>query len=83
MSGNKELKLFKSADNLIAVKVLNTSKDNYKFDAKTFNDLNLSFSRSFFNDISNIYVQHLAIKHELQRNYDELENYFLNEANMN
>ena len=72
---NKEIKLLVSAENLIAVKVIKTSTDKYNFSEKTFNDLNRSFSNSFFNDISNFYIQHLALKHKLQKNYEELENY--------
>ena len=72
-----------SADNLIAIKIIKTRTDNYNFDEKKFKDLNLSFSKSFFNDISNYYVQHLASKHKLQRNYEDLENFFLNQENIN
>ena len=67
-----------SADNLFAIKVIKTRTNNYKFNKKTFNDLNLSLSKSFLNDISNFYVQHLASKHKLRRNYEELDNYFVN-----
>ncbi len=74
---NKEIEYFVTADNLIAIKVIKTRTNNYKFDKKTFNDLNRSFSESFFNDVSNLYVQHLASKHKLKRNYRELENYFI------
>ena len=80
---NNEIKLFVLAENLIAVKVINIKKDNNKFDKKTFNDLNRSFSESFFNDVSNFYIQHLATKHKLQKNYEELENFFLNQENVN
>jgi len=78
---HNEIEYIETADNLIAIKVVKTRTDNYKFDKKTFNDLNLSFSKSFFNDISESYVQHLASKHKLQRNYKELENYFVNQQN--
>ena len=80
---SKEIELFVSADNLIAIKIIKTRTDNYNFDEKTFKDLNLSFSKSFFNDIANYYVQHLASKHKLQRNYEELEKFFLKQENMN
>ena len=80
---SREVKLFVSANNLIAIKIIKTMTDNYNFDEKTFKDLNLSFSKSFFNDISNYYVQHLASKHKLQRNYKELENFFLKQENLN
>ena len=46
-------------------------------------DLNLNFSKSFFNDISNYYVQHLASKHKLSRSYEDLENFFLSQENIN
>ena len=44
---NNEIEYLMSEDNLIAIKVINTKTDNYKFNKKTFNDLNLSFSKSF------------------------------------
>jgi len=80
---SKEIELLLSEDNLIAIKIIKTRTDNYNFDEKTFKDLNLSFSKSFFNDISNYYVQHLALKHKLQRNYKDLENFFLEQENIN
>ena len=78
---NNEIEYIMSGDNLVAVKVIKIKKDNYKFNKKTFNDLNLSLSKSFLNDISNFYVQYLASKHKLKRNYNELENYFVNQKN--
>ena len=72
---NKEIKLFISDKNLIAVKVIKTRTNNYNFSKKEFNNLNQSFSKSLFNDISNFYIQHLALKHKLQRNYEEFENF--------
>ena len=80
---SRETELFVSSDNLIAIKIIKTRTDNYNFDEKTFKDLNLSFSKSFFNDISNYYVQHLALKHKLQRNYKDLENFFREQVNIN
>ncbi len=78
---NNEIEYILSGDNIIAIKVIEAKTDDYKFDKKTFNDLNLSFSKSFLNDISDFYVQHLASKHKLKRNYNELENYFVNQQN--
>ena len=69
-------------NNLIAIKIVEIRTDDYEFNKNKFNELNRSFSKSFFNDISNIYVQHLALKHNLQRNYEELENYFINQENI-
>ena len=80
---SKEIELLVSEDNLIAIKIIKTRTDNYNFDEKKFKDLNLSFSKSFFNDISNYYVQHLDLKHKLQRNYKDLENFFLEQENIN
>ena len=80
---NKELEMFVSANNLIAIKIIKTRTDNYNFNEKTYKDLNLSFSKSFFNDISNYYVQHLASKHKLERNFEDLENFFLERENIN
>ena len=80
---NKKIEFFKSANNLVVFKVIKTSIGNYKFDKKNYNDLNISLSKSFFNDISNYYVEHLASKHKLQRNYKELENYFINQGTIN
>ena len=78
---NDEIEYILSEDNLIAIKVIKTRTDNYKFDEKIFNNINLNFSKSFLNDISNFYVQHLASKHNLQRKYNELEDYFVNQQN--
>ncbi len=78
---NKELEILVSANNLIAIKIIKTRTDNYNFNEKTFKDLNLSFSKSFFNDISNYYVQHLASKHKLERNFENLENFFVGQEN--
>ena len=72
---NKDIKLFISDKNLIAVKVIKTRTNNYNFSKKEFNNLNQSFSKSFFNDISKLYIEHLALKHKLQRNYEEFENF--------
>ena len=80
---NNKINLFMSGDKLVALKVIQTRTDNYKFDKKTYNDLNRNFSKSFFNDISNYYVQHLALKHNLKKNYEELDNFFLKQENIN
>ena len=69
--------MFVISDNLIALKILRTKTNNYEFSKKKFDDLNSSFSKSFFNDISNFYIQHLAFKHKLQKNYEDLKNNFI------
>ena len=83
INDNNNINFFVSGDKLLAVKVIKTRTDNYKFDKKTYNDLNRNFSKSFFNDISNYYVQHLALKHNLKKNYEELDNFFLKQENVN
>ena len=72
-----------SANNLIAIKIIKTRTENYNFNEKTYNDLNLSFSKSFFNDVSNYYVKHLASKHKLEKNFEDLENFFRKQENIN
>ncbi len=73
---DNEIKLLVSKDSLLAVRIKDTKVDNNKFDIKTYEDLNLNFSKSFFNDFSKFYVQHLATKHKLETNYQDLNNYF-------
>ncbi len=77
---NKDTKLLVSNNNLIAVRIKSSYTDNYKFDKKIYDELNLNFSKSFFNDFSNFYVQHLASKHKLIKNHQELENFFNQET---
>jgi len=50
---------------------------------KTYEQLNISFSKSFFNDFSNFYLQHLVSKHNLKRNYQELNKFFIQKENVN
>ena len=79
---NKEVELVVTDKKIIAIKVVKIRTDEYVLDEKNFIELNRSFSKSFFNDISNIYIQHLASKHNLHRNYEDLENYFVNQENI-
>ena len=73
---NNKVNLLVSGDNLLAVKIKKTKISDYKLDKKIYEELNLNFSKSFFNDFSNFYIQHLASKHKLKRNFQELDNYF-------
>ena len=41
---------------------------------ETSKKLNLSLSKSFFNDYSKYYIEILSEKHKLKRNYQQLEN---------
>ena len=45
---------------------------------ETIKDINFSLSKSFFNDYSRYYIQLLANKHKLKRNYKDLENFIGN-----
>ena len=80
---NNEVNILVSKDNLFAVKITNTKIGDYNFDKKAYEELNISFSKSFFNDFSNFYLQHLASKHNLKRNYQELNKFFIQKENVN
>ena len=62
-----------SQDKVYAVKILKSTTDNYKFNKDLYNQINSSFSKSYFNDFANYYINHLSTKHNLRRNYAELE----------
>ena len=78
---NKDTNILLSQNNLVAVRVINSRTEDYNFDKKIFNQLNINFSKSFFNDFSNLYVQNLAIKHKLKKNYQEIENFLVKTQN--
>ena len=80
---NNKIELLVSQDSLLAIKVKNYRIDNYKFDKKNYNELNSTLAKSFFNDFSNLYIQNLANKHKLKRNYEEIKNYFNNTETTN
>ena len=80
---DNKIELLVSKDSVLAIKVKNQRIDNYKFDKKNYNELNASLAKSFFNDFSNFYIQNLANKHKLKRNYKEIENYFNNFETIN
>ncbi len=80
---NKKINFLVSQDNLLAIKIKKIETDDYVFNIKNYEDLNVSFSKSFFNDFSNFFIQNLATKHKLKRNYEELNNYFVNLENKN
>ena len=67
-----------SQNKIIAVKILNTKIDNYVLDKQLYNQINSSFSKSYFNDFANFYINHLASKHDLKRNYVEMKNILKN-----
>ena len=63
-----------SQNKIIAVKLLNTKIDNYVLEKQLYNQINSSFSKSYFNDFANFFINHLGSKHDLKRNYVEMEN---------
>ena len=67
-----------SQNKIIAVKILNTKIDNYVLDKQLYNQINSSFSKSYFNDFANFYINNLASKHDLKRNYVEMKNILKN-----
>ena len=75
---NKDINFLNTVDGVIAVKVKNRKVDNYQKNIEINNNLNLSLSKSFFNDYSNYFIRNLATKHKLVRNYNDLENFLLN-----
>ena len=75
---NKDINFLNTVDGVIAVKVKNRKVDNYEKNIEINNNLNLSLSKSFFNDYSNYFIRNLATKHKLVRNYIDLENFLLN-----
>ncbi|MDC0548651.1 SurA N-terminal domain-containing protein [Alphaproteobacteria bacterium] len=75
---NKNINFLNTVDGVIAVKVKNRKVDNYQKNIEINNNLNLSLSKSFFNDYSNYFIRNLATKHKLVRNYIDLENFLLN-----
>ncbi len=77
----KKVQFLETQDNLLAVKIKKTRIDDYQFSETNYNELNLNFAKSFFNDFSNFYIQNLVNKHKLQRNYEEIDNY-LNKPNI-
>ena len=75
---NKEINFLNTIDGVVAAKIINRKVDDYKINNEINDKLNLSLSNSFFNDFSNYYVNNLAAKHKLVRNYLDLERFLLN-----
>ena len=76
---NKEINYLQSKNFIVAVKILNTDTKKYDINKKIKNNLHLSLSQSFFNDFSNFYLQNLAIKHKLKRNFTEIDKFLSNQ----
>ena len=74
----KNLSFFNIKNGIIAIKNVNSKTADYKVNKETIKDINFSLSKSFFNDYSQYYIQLLANKHKLKRNYKDLENFIGN-----
>ena len=74
----KNLSFFNIKNGIIAIKNVNSKTADYKVNKETIKDINFSLSKSFFNDYSRYYIQLLANKHKLKRNYKDLENFIGN-----
>ena len=74
----KNLSFFNIKNGVIAIKNVNSKTADYKVNKETVKDINFSLSKSFFNDYSQYYIQILANKHKLKRNYKDLENFIGN-----
>ena len=74
----KNLSFFNIKNGVIAIKNVNSKTADYKVNKETIKDINFSLSKSFFNDYSQYYIQILANKHRLKRNYKDLENFIGN-----
>jgi len=74
----KKPSFFNVKNGIIAIKNVSSNTPDYKVNQKIIKDINLSLSKSFFNDYSQYYIQILANKHKLKRNYKDLENFIGN-----
>ena len=72
---NNENNYINFRNKILAVKLLDSKIDNYTFNKDEYQQLNLSFTKSFFNDFGNFYLNHLSSKHNLKRNYKDIENF--------
>ena len=72
---NNEYNYINFRNKILAVKLLDSKIDKYTFNKDEYQQLNLSFTQSFFNDFGNFYLNHLSSKHNLKRNYKDIENF--------
>ena len=72
---DKNINFFNTSNGTVGIKINNTKTAKYKINNETKNSINLSLSKSFFNDYSQSYLDILSIKHKLKRNYKNLENF--------
>ncbi|MEK9674737.1 MAG: hypothetical protein VW173_04100, partial [Candidatus Pelagibacter ubique] len=72
IKGN-DISYINSKNKVFAIKVLKSEIDEYEFKKALYDQINSSFSKSYFNDFANYYINHLSSKHNLKRNYEELD----------
>ena len=72
IKGN-DISYINSKNKVFAIKVLKSEVDKYEFKKTLYDQINSSFSKSYFNDFANYYINHLSSKHNLKRNYEELD----------
>ena len=72
IKGN-DISYINSNNMIFAIKVLKSEVDEYDFKKGLYDQINSSFSKSYFNDFANYYINHLSSKHNLKRNYEELD----------
>ena len=72
IKGN-DISYINSKKKVFALKVLKSRIDDYEFKKDLYDQINSSFSKSYFSDFANYYINHLSAKHNLKRNYEELE----------
>jgi peptidyl-prolyl cis-trans isomerase D len=77
MKKNK-INFIKLKNGVIAIKFINSKTKNYELKEDTINQLNASFSESFFNDYSNNFIKILGSEHKIKRDYNILENFISN-----
>jgi peptidyl-prolyl cis-trans isomerase D len=75
---NKEINFLNIPDGIIAAKIISKKVEDYEVNQIVNNQLNATLSKSFFNDFSYYYINNLANKHKLVRNYNDLERLLLN-----
>ena len=77
MKKNK-INFIKTENGVIAIKFIKSKTKNYELKEDTINQLNASFSESFFNDYSNNFIKILGSEHKIKRDYNILENFISN-----
>ena len=80
---NKEINFLNTPNHIFAVKLLDVKTKNYDLNKDKFDNLNLTLSRSFYKDFSSFYLQNLAVKHKLKRDFTVIDNILNSEETTN